>query len=376
MKIAHFSDTHLGFTQFSAHNEAGLNQRESDVFGTFCDVLDSILEHEPDIILHTGDFFHRLRPSNHTLIATFRKLMAVQRERVAGAFIIVAGNHESPRSAGSGCILDLFDGEKGAGIPGVQVVVSGTRKLNCGEVEIACVPSSSFGTNINVEPVAGKVSVLAAHGLDAQLSLGSKFSISELARSSEWAYIALGDYHVHKELMANAAYCGSTDFTSTNIWEEAAVPKGWILFDSETGVHTFREVSPRRRVLDLDPFDATDLSSAEIADRLHSAAQWPRDEKPIVRQRIFNVAPDARMGLDSDVVRDISLRALYYYVDWKYAKKDVDGMPVPGAAGASLEDDWRNFASVRNIPSAIGRDEFTETGTSAIKEAAGVSAED
>src|SRR5213079_2305176 len=36
--------------------------------------------------------------------------------------------------------------------------------------------------------------------------------------ASKWSYIALGHYHVTREIEPNAWYAGSTDYTSTNTW--------------------------------------------------------------------------------------------------------------------------------------------------------------
>ena len=47
MKIIHFSDTHLGFSDLDIVNEEGVNQREADFYKAFSDVIDAILETKP-----------------------------------------------------------------------------------------------------------------------------------------------------------------------------------------------------------------------------------------------------------------------------------------------------------------------------------------
>jgi DNA repair exonuclease SbcCD nuclease subunit len=44
----------------------------------------------------------------------------------------------------------------------------------------------------------------------------------------EWDYIALGHVHIHRAVGLNAAYSGSIEHTSTNIWGEAHVPPAHI----------------------------------------------------------------------------------------------------------------------------------------------------
>ncbi|HNM27775.1 MAG TPA: metallophosphoesterase, partial [Saprospiraceae bacterium] len=64
MKIVHFSDTHLGYQAFDVVNQRGINAREQDMYDAFVSVIDRILQIRPDVVVHSGDFFHRPSPSN------------------------------------------------------------------------------------------------------------------------------------------------------------------------------------------------------------------------------------------------------------------------------------------------------------------------
>src|ERR1044072_8074904 len=101
MKLAHISDTHLGYFAYGKTSQGKLNQREVDVVGTFKKCLDSILERDPDIVVHSGDFFHVVRPSNYSLIAAYKLLSAFQAKRMGRPFVIIGGNHDTPQSAES-----------------------------------------------------------------------------------------------------------------------------------------------------------------------------------------------------------------------------------------------------------------------------------
>src|SRR5437762_456331 len=71
-------------------------------------------------------------------------------------------------------------------------------------------------------------------------------SRAELA-ASRWSYVALGHYHVHREIESNAFYSGSLDYTSVNTWGElveeraAKVGKGFVEYDLDSGTRTFHE---------------------------------------------------------------------------------------------------------------------------------------
>src|SRR5689334_22713252 len=107
MTIAHLSDTHLGFRAYGKTTPDGFNQREVDVMRTFRTCLDQIAEADPDIVVHSGDFFHVVRPSNATIVAAFKALTAFQTKRGGRPFILIGGNHDTPRITESGNILAL-----------------------------------------------------------------------------------------------------------------------------------------------------------------------------------------------------------------------------------------------------------------------------
>jgi DNA repair exonuclease SbcCD nuclease subunit len=67
MKILHFSDTHLGYSNFDNVNENGINTREQDFYDSFKFIINNIKEIKPNIIIHTGDFFNKPSPSNREL---------------------------------------------------------------------------------------------------------------------------------------------------------------------------------------------------------------------------------------------------------------------------------------------------------------------
>ena len=43
---------------------------------------------------------------------------------------------------------------------------------------------------------------------------------AEELRAAEWDYVALGHYHVYREVEPNAYYSGSIDYTSFGAWVE------------------------------------------------------------------------------------------------------------------------------------------------------------
>jgi DNA repair exonuclease SbcCD nuclease subunit len=59
MRLLHFSDSHLGFAEFSKTDPTtGVNQRELDVYATFNSVIAETVKRKPNIVVHAGDLFH------------------------------------------------------------------------------------------------------------------------------------------------------------------------------------------------------------------------------------------------------------------------------------------------------------------------------
>ena len=110
MKVVHFSDTHLGFNDLDILNNENINQREADFYDAFSQVVKQIKEIKPDYIIHTGDLFHRSSPSNRAITFALEQFKIIDSLNIP--FILIAGNHSTPRTNLSSPILKIFEGFK------------------------------------------------------------------------------------------------------------------------------------------------------------------------------------------------------------------------------------------------------------------------
>lgn len=95
MKIFHVSDTHLGYSAFAKLDpERGFNQREADFYDAFERFVDLSLKEKPDLILHTGDLFDSVRPSNRAISFALSEIRKLADAKIK--FIAISGNHETP----------------------------------------------------------------------------------------------------------------------------------------------------------------------------------------------------------------------------------------------------------------------------------------
>ena len=373
MKIAHFSDTHLGFSRYAALDERGLNQRMVDVVETFQRVLDSILASEAEVVIHAGDFFDKDRPQNLIITGAYKRLVRFQRLREGRPLILIAGNHDSPKTIGVGNILRIFGeaDQSDYSIPGVYVVESKAHRIVLPDfkVEALTLPYGGESPDMDLRPSDRRnTSALVAHGIENSLNVpGATLSLSRM-NYGEWDYVALGDYHIRKELAENVWYCGSTDYTSSNFWDEG-LEKGWNLFDSETREVKFVPVEPARAPVPLPDIDATDLSGQEIGDRMVANAHWDDASRPMVRQAIRNCDAIARTEIPQSVKAELQERAFHYQLDIFLAKRESESIDIE--RGASLEEEWSQFAENRTLPLGIEREEFKEAGHRLMKETIG-----
>ena len=122
MKLAHLADLHLGFRQYDRQTARGGNQREVDVADAFRRAVDDLVAQRPDLILLAGDIFHSVRPTNPAILFLFRELQRVRVALPETPVVLIAGNHDTPRSVETGTILRLYEAL------GVEVVIERARR--------------------------------------------------------------------------------------------------------------------------------------------------------------------------------------------------------------------------------------------------------
>lgn len=371
MTIAHFSDTHLGFRAYGRTGPLGMNQREVDVMDTFRACLDAIAEREPDIVVHSGDLFDKVRPSNATIHATFRALSAFQTKRKGAPFILIGGNHDTPRLSESGNILNLF-----LEIPGVFLRTGAAESIDFADLdlEVLCVPSHSILSRAGRDwspKLNRKHSILTLHGMACQaVEEASQFQIED-TMPDKWSYVALGDYHIFAKYGKNICYPGSTDFTSSNIWEEAGAPKGWVWFDTETRKLEFVELATRA-VLDLPAINALDMSPEELSEAMLGAAVWPEGLMPIVRQRIVDVHRDVRARLDPTVKRELNDKCLTYQPRFLLSESTQYSTGNGKVERTTMEGHWDEHVADADLPGGVDRIALRQLGNSLLLEVAEV----
>lgn len=363
MTIAHLSDTHLGFRAYARVNSGGINQREADVMDTFKRTLNAIVKKDPDLVIHSGDVFHQVRPSNQTIIDAYLVIEKFQKQRDGRPFLMIGGNHETPRTLDAGSILRLFDR-----IPGMKVVPIDAERgiFHSLECEYLAIPTRALELKqeIDYRPTYGaKYSILGIHAMmtEAMFDHG-ELSVSQIS-PEKWTYVGLGDYHIRKSFASNCCYPGSTDYTSTNIWEEISTPKSWVWFDTDRGKIEYQPTKPRETI-DLPRINAEKYDGQELTDALLKAASWSA-VMPIVRQVVENVSLDTRCQLDRRRLREIDSQCLRYGLELQTSMHSRDHS---NGTAMSMEQEWNAFVDSREPNHLLDPGLLKELGQTLLKE--------
>jgi exonuclease SbcD len=382
VRLVHLSDLHLGFRQFQRTNPGGYNQREADVAQSFSRAISKLIELRPEIVAIAGDVFHNVRPTNPAIIHAFNEFSRLARELPDAIIVIVAGNHDMPRSSETTCILRLFSPL------GIHVVDSEARRLEFPEkgLSILAVPDLPPGT-IKLEPdpkfpinvlvlhgeIEGAIPAFADHLDRAAIQIPAADVSSPL-----WNYVALGHYHVYGKVGPSAYYSGSLDYTSSNIWgeveEERAqkIGKGMIERDLLTGRQNFIRLPVTRDIVDLPAIDGRGMSAPDLDQAISSSVSkilGGLDGK-IVRLVVRHVPRHIARELDHKALREIRKRALHFMLEMR--RPDVVrpkiGVGAPGRR-PSLAEMLRESLRSRILTSDINRDALVQLGLHFLREA-------
>jgi hypothetical protein len=385
MRLVHLSDLHLGYRQYQRLTPGGVNQREADVAATFRATIDRVIALRPDLVVIAGDIFHSVRPTNQAILHAFLQFSRLRSALGDAPIVLVAGNHDTPRSSETGGILQLF------AQLGLEVVDREAKRLAFPEkqLSILAVPDvpNLVRPSLTPDPEA-RYNVLLIHGevqgvLPANLANADRASLEishEELGAARWDYVALGHYHVYREVAPNAYYSGSIDYTSANTWGElyeerlAGIGgKGFIERDLDSGDQTFHPLSPARPLIDLPAIAARGLMATEIDERIRGtvdACAGGIDDK-IVRLIVRDVPRHVARELDHKAIREYKRRALNFHLDVR--RPDVYRKDAAGAPGRRQMVDIKDIVAsklrIRPLDADVDREALIRHAVAYLEEA-------
>jgi DNA repair protein SbcD/Mre11 len=377
VKLAHLADLHLGFRQYDRQTPRGGNQREADVAEAFRRAVDDLLVQRPDLIVVAGDVFHSVRPTNPAILFLFQQIHRLRTGLPESPIVMVAGEHDTPRSVETGTILRLYEAL------GVDVVVDQARRLTFPKLDCAvlAVPHQAMTQPDRpaLRPQGGATyNVLVVHGQwpglgesRGTVEYGGALVDRQDVAPAQWDYVALGHYHVAQQLEANVWYSGSIEYVAPNPWgqlqdedDQDRPGKGYLLVELPGSRVTFRPVTPLRHHLELPPIEGKGLTPKELDERIAAAVAGakPAIDDQIVRQLVFDVSRATARDLDHAAIRAHKARALHFQLDLR--RPEVHRVAAAGAPGRrqTLPETVQEFLGHRPLDADLDRAEFVRLG--------------
>jgi len=385
VKLAHLADPHLGFRQYHRQTPSGINQREADVAAAFRHAVDGVLAARPEVVVVAGDLFHSVRPTNAAIVFAFQQFQRLRAGLPEAPIVLIAGNHDTPRSTETGNILRLFEEL------GVDVATHEARRIEYGSLDLSvlAVPHEALvgGARPSMHPAGGaKYQVLVAHGEVEGVFPSDRTSVesggavvgADEFGAGEWTYVAFGHYHVRTPLGPRAWYSGALEYVSTNPWgelrdeaEKGVHGKGWLLVDLDHGVASPQPIQLARRVLDLPWLDGRDLEpdalQARIAERVAGVPGGIADA--VVRLVVTGVPRHVARQLDHAAIRAWKAEALHLQLDLRKPEPSrATGVGAPGRR-QTLPELVETYLSQRALPAGVDREAFVREGRDLVEAA-------
>jgi DNA repair protein SbcD/Mre11 len=357
MRIVHLADTHLGYSAYRKVTEQGVNQREMDVYDAFTRCIDYVVQSQPDLVVHAGDLFDSVRPTNRAITVAVQQILRVSKEQIP--FVVISGNHETPKLKETGNIFTIFEHldhvypvhrnqyEK--------ISLKQRDETVCIHAIPQCQTPDEFSVNIKKISVDKKAdyNLLLAHGAvkgikEFKMNEFNELFIPVKNLSEDFDYIALGHYHLHTKLQQNAYYSGSTERLS---FTEADSQKGCVEIQLGKKIkHRFVPLQTRT-MIDAPSLDCSSLRVEQIMQHVKEFMQGIEPKDKIIRLRLVNIPLHVQRGIDYHQIRELGKTALHFEVKPVPLKTDTS-VAAEGYKMRSLADEFEKFLSTQQYPEA------------------------
>ena len=339
----HLADTHIGYSAYNKLDDNGMNQREVDVYNAFSQIVDYAIEKNVDLVLHSGDLFDTVRPSNRAISFVMGQLLRLSNAGIPT--VIISGNHETPRLRETGTVFKVFEH-----IDGLHLAYTGNcETFEFHDIKIHALPHCAdkelFEKELNaMKPDKKfKFNIAMLHSAVSGLAVFRMNEFNELMATDSqlnkgWDYVALGHYHEHCEVGKNIVYAGSTErfgFGHVN------QPKGFVMLDTDKNKWKFHEIKIRP-MLDLKKIDCNDMKADDIASAIRKNVDKANIVDAIIRQKLQDIDRRELGLLDMSFIRKITKDALHFELR-PAAKEAGQKVASQDAAFDSLEIEFITY---------------------------------
>ncbi len=352
MKILHFSDTHLGFNDLDIINEDNINQREADFYDAFSQIVEQIKEIKPNYIIHTGDLFHRTSPSNRAITFALEQFKIINSLNIP--FILIAGNHSTPRTNLSSPILKIFENFENIYVSYEQKY----EKIEFEDIIFHCLPHMNDETKAlsQIELCEESINKSKKNIMMMHCSVGAWYFMQEFG---EWVYpsskeyifekmdyIALGHWHGFGKVgkHENVYYSGSLERTSLN---DKRNSKGFALVTLENKLDVEYKEIQIRTILEFN-IDCENLEESIKELDLSNI------KNTICEVKLVNLTTMQSIDINNADIKNIFKEALYVNLKREF-KISNNETKIEDIESLSLEDYFINHIKKDSKPEEFDR---------------------
>lgn len=341
MKILHFSDTHLGFNDLDILNDENINQREADFYDAFSQVVEQIKLTKPDYIIHTGDLFHRASPSNRAITFALEQFREIDALNIP--FILIAGNHSTPRTNLSSPILKIFESFKNIYVSYNQEY----KKIEFKDAVFHTLPHMNDDSKAleQIELCESNIDENKKNIMMMHCSVGAWYLMQEFG---EWVYptdkeyifqkmdyVALGHWHGFGQVgkHENVYYSGSTERTSLN---DKRNSKGFAEVTLAEKDSLFQTAEVRYKEINIRPIISKEIDCLEYEKSLESLdASDTKDA--IVEVKLRNLTALQSIEIQNSDIKELFGDAMSVSIKREFSR-DTNESDANGVEALSLEE--------------------------------------
>ncbi len=350
MRFVHVSDSHLGASGFSRKlSPSGFNQREEDICKSFEFAIDQIIQLKPDFVLHTGDLFHSVRPTNRIINFAIRQILRIVSLQIP--MVIISGNHDTPKQRAVGSVFSFFEVLS----PYLHLVYRNRyEQIKLEKTTIHAIPhclnQEDFANEVAKVRVDGqdRFNILMLHGVVAGIP---EFSMGELAEQQipssylelPFDYVALGHYHRFCQVKSDAYYAGSTERLSL---AELGQKKGFVEVNLKDKQIKFHPVSTRD-MIELPFINAKNLDQEQILQEIEKRTETEDIAEKIVRLKVKDIPEHIYNSIDFRKIAELKSKAFHF--DLRFEKKEEKVKDQPGKSSiGKLNIEFEEF--LKQVP--------------------------
>jgi DNA repair exonuclease SbcCD nuclease subunit len=349
-----------------------------DVQRAYERVVDEILARDVDLVVHSGDVFDTVRPATHVIIHFLKQTARI----TAGAgvpYLVIAGNHETPRLRTTTAALEYANLVNASSVHGFEQEYH-AEEIDGVTVGFTLVPHGALADVGAVTPDRdADINILVTHGLvpnleSRQHEMGEA-NLHAGMLEGRFDYIALGHYHDFHEHNPNAYYAGATERFG---FGEVESKCGFAIVEfDENGLQSVEHVPiDSRDMIDLKAIHARELDAAGLTEEIRKCTEDVGLDGAMVRLRAYDVRRGVASGVDRELIRDLQRRCLSFDLDLRPEERadapDENG-ERPSAAFGPLTEEFAAFVAERREQGDLEKafaDEFLEKGKAYLTRAA------